>query len=246
MDINERMSLKVGDCMIIRFEGAHILWQHHIFTNVIVLSIDLTRPAVDNSLGNKEFLIRHTQVIPVPPSDNVIQLIPVGIVIDPCTAIISLCTNLLAFLKVVGIEIWLDIKQLQASVRSRRNSKWQTHILGVGIGTTCIGRYHLFIDIYRTLYIPVMSLRVRVSTDDVGIIRGITVVDNTLVAGMNEVSRCLNKLWLISILLHITTNDITALTAPVTFLIFRIAILLIGTCIVAHLHGIDYSGLIIF
>ena len=110
MDINERMTLNVGDCMIIRFEGAHIRWQHHIFTNVIVLSVDLTRSAVDNSLGNKEFFIRHTQVIPVPPSDNVIQMIPVGIVIDPCTAIISLCTNLLTFLKVVGIEIWLDIK----------------------------------------------------------------------------------------------------------------------------------------
>ena len=91
-----------------------------------------------------------------------------------------------------------------------------------------------------------MSLRVRVSTDNVGIICGITVVDNTLVAGMNEVSRCLNKLWLISILLHITTDDITARTAPVTFLVSRIAILLIGTCIVAHLHVIDYSGLIIF
>ena len=91
-----------------------------------------------------------------------------------------------------------------------------------------------------------MSLRVRVSTDDVGIIRGITVVDNTLVAGMNEVTRCLNKLWLISILLHITTNDITARTAPVTFLVFRIAILLIGTCIVAYFLAIDYSGLIIF
>ena len=91
-----------------------------------------------------------------------------------------------------------------------------------------------------------MSLRVRVSTDDVGIIRGITVVDNTLVAGMDEVSRCLNKLWLISILLHITTNDKTARTAPVTFLVSRILILLIGTCIVAHLHAIDYSGLIIF
>ena len=33
-----------------------------------------------------------------------------------------------------------------------------------------------------------MSLRVRVNTDDVGIIRGITVVDDTLVAGMYKVT----------------------------------------------------------
>ena len=123
--------------------------------------------------------------MPIPPSDDVVELVGHTLVIDLHTV----CANLLCLFKItiVSIEARLYVEQLQLTIRTGRDGQRNLHLLRVCGSRTGICRYYLVVDIYLTLDIPVVSRRLHI-TIVIDTVVGVAVIDDALRL-MDEVAR---------------------------------------------------------
>ena len=176
--------------IFISLESIEIRIIHHVGSCSIRNTVHLTSNTVDVSVRNKVLTVSCRHLVPVPPADDIVQLVGVTLVVHrhliyrlavgivPRTNLHRSIT-IVGTRHLVGIEVRLHIQQLQLSVRCGSNGQWQMHLLRIGISRTSVGRHLLLVDIHITLHIPVVGLRVISRTDDISIVRGVTVIDDT-------------------------------------------------------------------
>ena len=159
----------------------------HVFANFIESATNLTWFDVDTSLLDKVILLALCELMPIPPSDDIVQQISRTFIVNLHTIGTHLGGS--SLVAIVSIKAGLYVEQLQLTIRTCRNGQRDFHLLRVGCRRTCVCRYHLIVDIYFTLDEPVMGRRCLINALIVFIntVNGITVIDDTLRL-MDEVS----------------------------------------------------------
>ena len=119
----------------------------------MVFTIDITTVGGDIRLIHKQCLFSLAQLIPVPITDWVVQI--VGDVVNH---------QFLLWIKFIQIRVtiicifvFLYINQLNPAMRCSGNSQWQIYRLAIGIRCSRISRDILVIDIDRALDVPVVG-----------------------------------------------------------------------------------------
>ena len=160
----------------------------YIFTNVIESATNRTWFDIDTSFLDKVVLFVLCQLMPIPPSDDIVQFIGHTLIVNLHTIDTHLAGS--SLVAIVGIEAWLYVEQLQLAIRACRDGQRNLHLLRVGCRRTCVCGYHLIVDVYLTLNEPVVGRRCNINTLIVIInaVVGITVIDDTLRL-MDEVTR---------------------------------------------------------
>ena len=160
---------------------------HNVGALFVFDTIDGTFDAVHIGLGDEILTVGSRHLVPIPPRDDIVQSVAVALVVHRylvdrfALSIIRADLHPSAIIvSIVGIKVGLHVKQLQFTVRGCCDGQRQVYLLRVSIGRTRIGRHFLFINVNFTLHIPVVGLGVIGRADDIGIVRGIAVVDNTL------------------------------------------------------------------
>ena len=167
---------------------------HDIGALLVFDAVNGTGDTVHIGLGDEVLTVVRRQLLPIPPRDDIIQFVAVTLVVHPDLvnrfAVLVGGTDLhglTILLGIVGIKVRLHIEQLQLTVRGCRDGERQVYLLRVGRSRTRIGRHLLVVDIDLTLHVPVVGLGIVRRTDDIGIVRGIAIVDNAL-RRMDEVT----------------------------------------------------------
>ena len=174
--------------MVLSHELVVVGLVHDIGALLVFHTVDGTGDAVHIGLGDEVLTVAGRQLLPIPPRDDIIQLVTVALVVHPdlvdrlAVGIVDRADlhRIIAIRHLIGIEVRLHIEQLQLTVRGCRDGERQVYLLRVGRSRTRIGRHLLVVDIDLTLHVPVVGLGIVRRTDDIGIVRGIAIVDNAL------------------------------------------------------------------
>ena len=183
-------------------------------------TVDNTRVHIDTRLLDEVLLFVLCQLVPIPPRDDIVQLIGHTLIVHLHTIRTHPCGLLI--ITIVGIQAGLYVEQFQLTVRACRDGQRNLHLLRVGCSRTSVSRYHLVVDINLTLDIPIVSRRLHI-TVVIDAVVGIAVVHNTLRL-MDEVTRGLHLLQVLPI----------------------VSVALVGTSLIAPCHCAYNLLLVIF
>ena len=103
----------------------------HVGSCLIDLSINGTSIDINVGLLDKVLLLALRQLVPVPPSNDVVQMVDSTLVIDGNTISCNLLCLITVIICIIGIETRLYVEQLQFSIRTSSNSKRNLHLLSV-------------------------------------------------------------------------------------------------------------------
>ena len=153
-------------------------------TGLVGCAVDRTTIHIDVGILHEVFLFVGGQLVPVPPGDDIVQIIGLRLVVHQHAVFTDLSTVFLV--GPIGIEVGLYVEQLEFAFRGRRDGERQIHVLRVGRGGARIGRHLTVVDIHLTLDIPVVGGRLFVAVI-IDTVMGIAVIDDALLL-MDEVA----------------------------------------------------------
>ena len=223
---------------------------HDVLAGGILHAVDGASLAVDIGLRDEALAVLVRHEVPVPPGDDLVQCVAVALVVHPhllyLLAVLVEVANLLRVLSVgpVGVEVGLHVEQLQAAMRGGGDGQRQVDGLRVGVGRAGVGRHLLVVDVHLALHVPVVGLGVVVRADDVGIVRGVAVVDNGL-RRVDEVTRGLPFHGLVDVLI-VAADDVGIIDlGSRRQAICCIEIAFVGTGLVAGLSVANLQSLVV-
>ena len=191
----QRLAVDIGDGVALSDERlvgrrcAVVL--EHVLSGGILSAVDGAGFGVDPCVPDEELLLDVGQHAVVPVAYHVVQVVGLGLVVH----LHALGSHLgrARVVGIVGVEVGLHVHQCQLAVASGGDGERYLDFARVGGGRTCVGRDHLVVDIHVALDEPVVGRRLHVAVV-VDSVVGIAVVDDALLAAVDEVARGLDVL----------------------------------------------------